>query len=266
MVARSPSELDDESQLLQRRVLDFYLGLLLTMRFGVGHEPVLIGGSKQNDELDDREYGKQDVPIHCTFQGYPAVPTQAFHDAAKLATNLGILYRNTPFGGAWRFNRTLRLFLDTTSETEFLDRIHQFTRCMEALILSEPGMGAKRFKSRTELFIGPKHHDLMGEIYEVRGNTEHLHEHRYLEVFNRDVRLDLMKKDAIIENIARTTLSRILGDNALWAHFGNAPALEAFWKLPLEDRITAWGQPIDPLAVIADFDPTYIHDGLLGKP
>jgi hypothetical protein len=32
---------------------------------------------------------------------------------------------------------------------------------------------------------------------------------------------------------------------------------------PLE-RKKIWGGPIDPLAALADFDPQYIHDGLLG--
>jgi hypothetical protein len=27
-----------------------------------------------------------------------------------------------------------------------------------------------------------------------------------------------------------------------------------------------WGDPIDPLAAVVDFDPHYIHDGLLGGP
>jgi hypothetical protein len=34
-----------------------------------------------------------------------------------------------------------------------LNRLYQYCRCIDGLILSEPGNGAKQFKSRTELFM-----------------------------------------------------------------------------------------------------------------
>jgi hypothetical protein len=42
--------------------------------------------------------------------------------------------------------------------------LHQYCRCIEGLILPDPGNTKKQFRSRTELFIGPKHHVLMGEL------------------------------------------------------------------------------------------------------
>jgi hypothetical protein len=53
----------------------------------------------------------------------------------------------------------------------------EYCRCIDGLILSEPGNGSKQFKSRTELFIGPHHHDMMGRMYAIRSDVEHLHEH-----------------------------------------------------------------------------------------
>ena len=120
------------------------------------------------------------------------------------------------------------------------------------------------FKSRTELFIGPRHHDLMGEIYDVRSAVEHLHENRYLEGFDRAVRLDLLKKEAIAEHIARTALARAIGQPALWAHFANTSGLAAFWASPEAERRRIWGDPIDAMAALKDFDPKYIHNGHLG--
>ena len=106
----------------------------------------------------------------------------------------------------------------------------------------------------------------MGEIYDVRSAVEHLHDNRYLEGFDRETRLDLIKKEAIIEHIARTALARIIGDSRLWPHFANTESLASFWALPEDERRRIWGEPIDPLEAVADFDPHYIHDGLLGKP
>ena len=41
-------------------------------------------------------------------------------------------------------------------------------RCIDGLILPDTGKTKQQFKSRTELFIGPRHHELMGDIYDLR--------------------------------------------------------------------------------------------------
>ena len=106
----------------------------------------------------------------------------------------------------------------------------------------------------------------MGELYDVRSAVEHLHENRYLEYFDRATRLELARKEAIVEYIARKALARVIGIDTLWPHFANMPALEKFWALTPTERKSVWGDPIDPLSAVADFDPQYIHDGLLGAP
>jgi hypothetical protein len=34
--------------------------------------------------------------------------------------------------------------------------------------------------------------------------------------------------------------------------------------MPLGERKRLWGDPFDPMDALSDFDPKYIHDGLLG--
>src|SRR4051794_40531103 len=95
-------------------------------------------------------------------------------------------------------------------------------RCrFDGMLLLRPGEGKSQFRSKSELFIGPRHHALMGEIYDVRSAVEHLHENRYLEVFDRAQRLELAKKELIVEYIARNALNRIIGNPDLWSHFAN---------------------------------------------
>ncbi len=104
----------------------------------------------------------------------------------------------------------------------------------------------------------------MGEIYDVRSAVEHLHESRYLEGFDRATRLDLLKKEAIVEHIARVALARVINNENLWPHFANTSALAGFWALSAAERKRIWGEPTDPMEALAEFNPTYIHDGLLG--
>jgi hypothetical protein len=98
----------------------------------------------------------------------------------------------------------------------------------------------------------------MGEIYEVRSAVEHLHEDRYLDPLTRPNQIDLTKKEAIIEHIARTTLAHIVLDDTLWAHFTSRAALTAFWAKPAAERESIWGAPIDPKAALAEFDERYL--------
>ena len=106
-----------------------------------------------------------------------------------------------------------------------MDRLHQYCRCIDGLIVPDVGKTKRQFKSRTELFIGPRHQDMMGETYDVRSDVEHLHENKHLEIFERNARLELVKKLEMMEYIARSALVRILLDRNLWPHFANTPAL-----------------------------------------
>ena len=185
--------------------------------------------------------------------------------AARFGENLEAIAGAPITGGHWRLFRTLHVYIDARSTADIIDRIHQYCRCIDGLILPTAGRTKQQFKSRTELFIGPGHHDLMGELYDVRSAAEHLHENRYLEYFDRTVRLELARKEAIAEYIARSALVRTIGTDSLWPHFGNTPALEQFWALTPAERTRIWGGPFDPLAAIADFDPQYINDAMLGR-
>ena len=184
---------------------------------------------------------------------------------AELGEKLGGMQAAIGPDGHSRLFRTLHIYVQTRAMREPLDRIHQYCRCIEGLILPAIGKTRKQFKSRTELFIGPTHHELMGALYDVRSHVEHLHEYRYLEPFDRDVRLDLMGKEAIVEYIARAALVRIISNEALSPHFVNTAALKEFWSLSRDKRRKHWGNPIDPMMSIADFDPDHLHDGHLGK-
>lgn len=168
-------------------------------------------------------------------------------------------------GRFWRFLRTLGVYIDSRATTAEVDRIHQYCRCIEGLILPEIGKTRKQFMSRTELFIGPRHHELMGELYDIRSHAEHLREDRYLEPFKRDVRIDLVRKEAIVEQIVRTSLARIVKRAELWPHFGNTASLERFWALSRDQWRKIWGSPIDPMASISEFEPKDLGDDVLGK-
>lgn len=258
----TPGVLDGENQSLQQRVQNFYVGLLLSAMFSPAHEPVMLTGSREDGAIGVRQQTDLSCPAPQVFQPHPP----DIQLAAHLAQCLDAMRPDTePDFNLLRLLRVMNIYVKARAITEPLDRIHQYCRCIEGLILPSIGNTKRQFKSRTELFIGPTHHEMMGDLYDVRSNVEHLHENRYLETFDREVQLDLVAKEAIVEYSARSTLARIVCNKALWTHFGNTGALDVFWSLSLEEQRSIWGDPIDPLEALTEFDPTYLHDGHLGK-
>lgn len=258
------SVLDAENQALQQRVWHFYIGLLLASPFALAHKPILLTGACRGKEIDLRQHQDHDPPIPKIWRPYPAVVPDNVRRAAKLGRNLETLAANRSPGGHWRLFRTLRVYTDARTIPDIVDRIHQYCRCIDGLILPDAGNTKKQFKSRRELFIGPNHHDLMGELYDIRSAVEHLHENRYLENFDRGLRLELTKKEAIAEFIARSALAHVIERDSLWLHFSNTPALKNFREKAPKVRKEIWGDPNNPLIDINDFDPQYITDAMLG--
>jgi len=258
--SETPDILDGENILLTNRLWAFYRGLLLSSTFATAHKPVILTGSCRDGDVGLRQQQDLDVSIPNDFRPYPDVSPEVFQQAAKIAEKLERLAETKQGSNRWRFNRVLHLYCQTRAEPNLLERIHQYARCIDGFILCDPGKSAKQFKSRSELFMGPHHHNLMGEIYDVRSAVEHLHEDRFLDPFLRATQVDLTKKEAIIEHIARTTLARIVLNEALWPHFTSKASLTEFWAKPAAERQTIWGRAIDPKESLAEFDERYIPD------
>jgi hypothetical protein len=256
--------LDGENQALMSRVWSFYRGLLLTSRFATAHKPVILTGSREDNEIGVRQTQDLEMAAECVFRGYPEVSQAELRQAADLSIQFGKLGGIAKGDSHWRLFRVLSLYVATRPERDLLHRLHQYARCVDGLVLSRPGKGASDFKNRAALFIGTGHDDVMGEIYADRSSVEHLHEDRLLEPFDRAKRLAIVQKEAIIEHIARSALRRIVLNRSLWPHFANRSGLEAFWALEANEQRAIWGDPINPLDVLAKFDPKYIHDGNLG--
>jgi hypothetical protein len=266
MRSSTPQILDGENELLQRRVWGFYIALFLASTFTPSHRPIFLTGAHHDGEIDVRQESALETPSLNLFRHYPPILLREIERAASLARLYEQLVTSPPAGGAWRIFRALSVYVDARTTTDPLDRLHQYCRCIDGLILSEPGSGLRQFKSRTELFIGPRDHDLIGQLYAIRSDIEHLNEHKYLEVFDRARMLDLVQKEAIAEHVARNALAHIIGSPSLWPHFGNTASLAPFWQLAPADRQQLWGPPsIRTADALVGYEPNYITDGALGK-
>jgi len=264
MRSQAPDILDGENAELKRRAGHFYSGLLLASPFAPAHSPVMLSGSRRHGEIGVRPQDNYEPAIPSMVGHYPPVTLADLQLAAKLAERIATLEVALLNGGHWRIFRVFHLYLEARAIRDNMNRLHQYCRCIEGLIVPAAGNSGRQFKSRTELFIGPRHHDMMGETYDVRGDVEHLHENKHLEIFDRTARLELVKKLEMMEYIARSALVRVLLNRDLWPHFANTPALLAFWALKDKRRRELWGDIINPHDALADFNPRFITAGQLG--
>ena len=207
MRSQAPEVFDGERKDLMRHAGHFYAGLLLASLSAPAHRPVMLVGYRRDGEINVRRQRDYDPAIPSMVRHYPPVTLRL---AADIATNIAAIETTVLPGGHWRLFRILHLYLEARVISNNMDRLHQYCRCILGLIVPSPGDSGKKFKSRTELFIGRRHHEMMGETYDVRGDVEHLHENKHLETFDRDAMLELVKKLEMMEYIARCALVRIL--------------------------------------------------------
>src|SRR5262249_51965289 len=147
---------------------NFYAGLLLSVRCSTSHPPAMLTGYHVGGEDDIQKQKDFETPMGTMFAPYPSVNWAQMRRAAALGINLSQLNAASIPGGSWRLNRTLHLYQEARTTTDLMESLHQYCRVIDGLILPVPGMGKSHFRSRTELFIGPRHHDLVGQIYDMR--------------------------------------------------------------------------------------------------
>jgi len=129
------------------------------------------------------------------------------------------------------------------------DRLHQFVRALEALILPDIGRTEKQFVHRCQTFAraGDDTRALLVEAFAMRSDTEHLNPwDEAVQSYPADQRDDVCwHRTRQIEHLACDAYSRLLRDAALRDHFRTEAEMAAFWKLPDDQRRALWGKPLD---------------------
>ena len=130
------------------------------------------------------------------------------------------------------------------------DRLHQFVRSLEALIIPEIGNTKKQFAHRCQTFAraGEDTRALLREIFDMRSAAEHLNP------WDGDVKKNhppdqleglYWQRTRQIEHLACDAYSRLLRDPDLREHFRTEDTITAFWKLEDQRRCGHWGTPLD---------------------
>ncbi len=242
--SKNPKVLDSENQRLLDRAYKVYFGLLLTDYFHTYDRPFQLTGSKWDVGLDIRSIGKMDSSLSVPGTPFNKIDQIRLEKAKRLADLIDSLPSKGRFS---RFKKVIQSFYSGINSHLVEDRIHQFVRSIEGFIYPDIGKTEKQFKSRTELFIGPKHHQLIVELYRVRSAVEHLHDpfEDIPGTNSKDKLVYLLKKAYEVEAISRYCISTLLNNKTLWPFFEDDQALSKFWKMDIKTRKSIWGETFD---------------------
>lgn len=268
--SNSAGLIDGESTKLLGQAGNWHLALQLVECFEDAIPAIVITGGRDRGQVILRQVCR----FGMVWGGAAArlstirIGTDQLEEAAQVYKALAALDQNSSEGAFWRLRRCIDIYKTARAYRDPLVRIHQFVRCIEGLIAPSSGNTRRQFKSRTELFVGSKHHDLMGKLYEVRSKVEHLHEDELLVAHDRAARIRLLELDAIAEWIARSTLERILTSRKLWCEFKTKSAIATFWEREgdsfKQERQSLWGDTINPDMAILDLNFALLTDEELG--
>ncbi|MGD0304551.1 MAG: hypothetical protein ABSC71_06950, partial [Candidatus Acidiferrales bacterium] len=146
------------------------------------------------------------------------------------------------------------------------DRIHEFVRALEALIVPKIGRTKMNFVERCAKFAAPLAASSLAEealkqAYEMRCDVEHLHDwDRSLAGLPQSDREHVaFWRTRQMETLACTAYVRILEHPALQQFFHADTVLEQFWLRPDQDIRSAFGVPFDitTLSLVRKYDASW---------
>lgn len=172
IASKTPEIIDQENRDLRQRVLRLYMGLLLAGKMVAYSRPIVLTGAVPKGEISLREFSDLMPPVAFLGLDQDEIDTAYLRRAVDFLKPLQATGRSPD--QFRRFKRVLQQYIDARTKPDVLDRLHQYCRCIEGFIIPQAGNTKRTFKSRTELFIGQNHHELIGNIYDLRSAVDRL--------------------------------------------------------------------------------------------
>ena len=168
--------------------------------------------------------------------------------AVTLRQQLDDIERRVPANFS-RFMRGMNILKDGLEQNVGQERLHQFVRSLEALVLPSVGATRRQFVHRCQTFAtaNPAAITVLDEAYNLRSDAEHIQDwSRSLTSYPASEREDIaLQRTRQMERLSRFAYSRILSERGLWPHFQDDMSQDAFWRLSDGVRRTTWGVQLD---------------------
>jgi len=253
----NPEILDDVHKRLSDRLAQLFDLMHLQVGMECGSADMLYGSSIRGVPVL-----RQLSPLPTFYQskGYRRSPITErwLEEAVTLRTGLTAIRSN-----AAEFQRTLRglnILANGLQQQAGQDRLHQFVRSLEALILPDVANTRKQFAHRCQTFAGASDatRNLLLEAFSMRSDAEHVHPwDRAVQRYPADQRDDLCwQRTRQMERLACGAYARLLRDDRIRIHFRTDDVTAAFWKMPDDRRCAVWADQLDITreALVREYD------------
>ena len=151
-----------------------------------------------------------------------------------------------------RFRRGVNAWIRGLLAEQVLDRLHQFTRSLDALMIPPIGRSRAQFARRGQLFLGagPDKRKLLEEVYDLRSCAEHMNDYTgALTAYSPGDhdRIGCLRVFQV-ETLAKRVYSLVLRNRSLLEIFTDDGRTHQFWNLPDDQKQKRWGPPLDMAA------------------
>jgi hypothetical protein len=241
---------DDDTRNLSDIVHRLYMMLLLTGSIRLFERPCFFTGHS----IEPNQISEISPPYWLDGMPPLSVHWPEIHHANKLRKSLTEMEQS---GGYKRLLRVLSIHYYALSSQSPEERLHDFCRCIEGLLLTDKGQTTKQFCSRTIIFVGTNHRTYMRRLYDMRGLIEHLQTVSFSDwpTIKHDRQLIIWEAALVAEAISRYCIERIISNRNLWKHFIEDDALISFWALTEAQQRADWGEALSLSAVRRRFNP-----------
>jgi len=242
-----PMVLGEHGERLKKRISDIFYLLQLSGILGY-EEANLLCGSFFEGKSNVRQMGEF-FPFYPT-KGHTLVPVniKRLEKAAQLSKTFEEIdsipddFKRLKWG-FW-------VLMDGLQKKHGEERIHQFVRSLEALILPEIGRTRAQFVHRCQTFAKASHNtkQILEEAFDLRSMAEHLNDwEQALNSHPRDDRETVaLHRTRQMEQLASFAYSHILESRTVLNHFINEKKLGQFWgDKDDKDRRNIWGTQLD---------------------
>lgn len=231
-----------------KRKLDYLTFGLILQGVPDYRESFLIGGANETGQPVARQVSRARVFYPGRGSELLRVGPSELRRAVFLATELKSVDNK---GNDWRrLRRAFDALTKGSAEQNLQDeRIHQFVRSLEGLILPDKGNTEKQFVHRlqTAAQANNKTQESLREIFNIRSKVEHLH--NALDALSGPTteakEALLYRRSRQVDQLARFAISRILETSHLREIFKTDESIAGFWSKKDHERATLWGNRLD---------------------
>jgi hypothetical protein len=242
----TPRMLDEHHEQLKKRLSQTFSLLQLSgvLEYGGAN---LLCGSFSDGKSEIRQMSE--LAFFYQTKGYTRIPVtiERLKKAIQLRKSLEEIYA-TP-DDFKRLKWGWRVLMDGLQKEHGEERIHQFVRSLEALILPEIAKTKRQFTHRCQTFAKASSDtaQILKESFELRSMAEHLNdwEQALKSCPQTDREITALHRTRQMERLASFTYSRILENDIIRNHFLNETKQGDFWKQPDDDRKNVWGTQLD---------------------